>query len=188
MVNYLYKLNDQDKDVRLFKAKVLRQLAYLSTGANARSHLLTQALAIEGKITVPRLIPPQPQAIAAAPEQTVDYFRVRIDPKKSGTTDKVIRFEFTDGKKAVVGLHVRRAVAEFLPNPDEHYKPADVTIKLTGDSWARIYLSQATVNELAKSGEIKVTNGSLDEAAQLIDLFDRYKPEKALLVAPHLHD
>jgi len=188
LVNYLYKLNDQDKDVRLFKAKVLRQLAYLSTGANARSHLLTQALALEGKITVPRLIPPQPQAIAAAPEQTVDYFRVRIDPKKSGTTDKVIRFEFIDGKKAVVGLHVRHAVAEFLSNPDEHYKPADVTIKLTGEAWAKIYLSQATINELVKSGEIKVTNGSLDEAAQLIDLFDRYKPEKALLVAPHLHD
>ena len=188
LVNYLYKLNNQDKDVRLFKAKVLRQLGYLSTGANARSHLLTQALALEGKITVPRLIPPQPQAIAAAAEQTVNYFRVRIDPKKSGTTDKVIRFEFTDGKKAIVGLHVRRAVAEFLANPDELYKPADVTIKLTGEAWAKIYLSQATVNDLVKSGEIKVTNGSLEEAAKLIDLFDRYRPEKALLVAPHLHD
>ena len=188
LVNYIYKLDPQDKEARLFKARVLRQLAYLSTGANARSHLLTQALALEGKITVPRLIPPQPQSIAAAPDVTVDYFRVRIDPIKSGTTDKVIRFEFTDGKKPVVGLHVRRAVAEFLPNPDEHHKPADVTIELTGEAWAKIYLSQATVNDLAKSGEINVTKGSLEEAGQVIDLFDRYRPEKALLVAPHLHD
>ena len=67
LVNYIYKLNPQDKDARMFKAKVLRQLAYLSTGANSRSHLLTQALTLEGKIVVPRLIPPQPQFIAAAP-------------------------------------------------------------------------------------------------------------------------
>ena len=65
LVNYLYKLEPQDKEVRLFKAEVLRQLAYLSTGANARSHLLTTALALEGKVTVPRLIPPQPSAIVA---------------------------------------------------------------------------------------------------------------------------
>jgi alkyl sulfatase BDS1-like metallo-beta-lactamase superfamily hydrolase len=188
LVNYLYKLNPQDKDVRQFKAKVLRQLAYLSTGANARSHLLTQALALEGKVKVPRLIPPQPKFIAQAPTNSVDYFRVRIDPKKSGTTDKVIRFEFTDGKKPVVGLHVRRAVAEFLPSPDKHYKPADVIMELTGEAWTKIYLSQATVKDLVKSGEIKVTKGSGDEAAELIELFDRYKPEKALLVAPHLHD
>ena len=86
LVNYLYKLDPQDKEVRLFKAKVLRQLAYLSTGANARSHLLTTALALENKIIVPRLIPPQPEAISAAPEVTVDYFRVRIDPSSSWDT------------------------------------------------------------------------------------------------------
>jgi alkyl sulfatase BDS1-like metallo-beta-lactamase superfamily hydrolase len=51
-----------------------------------------------------------------APERSVDYFRVRIDPEKSGTTDKVVRFEFTDGNKPVVGLHIRRAVAEYLPD------------------------------------------------------------------------
>ncbi|UCD30666.1 MAG: hypothetical protein JSV03_06700 [Planctomycetota bacterium] len=188
LVNYIHKLDPQDKEARLFKAKVVRMLAYLSTGANARSHLLTLALALEGKIVVPRLVPPRPENIAAGPEATVDYFRVRIDPKKSGKTDKVIRLEFTDGKKPVVGLHVRRAVTEFLPAPDEHYKPADVTIALTGEAWAKIFLSKATLKELVNSGEIKVTQGSVDEASQLIDLFDRYKPHKAVVVAPHLHD
>jgi alkyl sulfatase BDS1-like metallo-beta-lactamase superfamily hydrolase len=188
LVNYLYKLDKQDKEVRLFKAKVLRQLAYLSTGANARSHLLTQALALEGKITVPRLIPPQPQFIAAAPQTSVEYFRVRIDPAKSGETDKVIRLEFTAGDKPLVGLHVRRAVAEFLPDPDKHYKPADITIGLAGEAWAKLYLSQTTISELVAGGEVEMRKGSLEEAVALFDLFDRYKPEKAVLVAPHLHD
>ena len=187
LVNYLYKLDQQDKDVRLFKAKVLRQLAYLSTGANSRSHLLTQALALEGKVVVPRIIPPQPQAIAAAPGVTVDYFRVRLDPKKSGDTNKVILFDFEDDHKTV-GLHVRRAVAEFLDEPDEHYKSADVIVSLSGETWSKLFLSQATVQELVKSKEIKMVKGSAKEANKLINLFDKYKPEKAVLVAPHLHD
>lgn len=188
LVNYLYRLDPQDKEVRLFKAKALRQLAYLSTGANARSHLLTQALALEDKIVVPRLFPPRPEAIAAAPDKTVDYFRVRLDPVKSGTTDKVIRFEFTDGDQPVVGLHVRRAVAEYLPSPDDHYKSADVTMALSGAAWARLYLSQASVDELAAEGQLEMRRGSIAEAQALIDLFDRYRPERAVLVAPHLHD
>jgi alkyl sulfatase BDS1-like metallo-beta-lactamase superfamily hydrolase len=188
LVNYLYKLNPQDQEVRALKAEVLRQLAYLSTGANARSHLLTQALALEGKIVVPRLVPPQPEAIAAAPEVTVDYFRVRIDPSKSGTTDKVLRLEFTDGKKPVVGLHIRRAVAEFLPTPDEHYKPSDVTIGLSGEAWAGLFLSQTTIEDLVAAGQAEMRQGSVEEATALLELFDKYRPEKALLVSPHLHD
>jgi len=187
LVNYLYKMNPQDKDVRLFKAKVLRQLAYLSTGANARSHLLTAALALEGKIVVPRLIPPQPQAIAAAPEVTVDYFRVRLDPKKSGDTDKVIHFDFR-GNRKTVGLHIRRAVAEYLPDPDEHYKLADVVMSLSGETWVKLYLSQASVQELVGSKEVEIKRGTAVEADRLIGMFDKYRPQKALLVAPHLHD
>jgi alkyl sulfatase BDS1-like metallo-beta-lactamase superfamily hydrolase len=187
LVNYLYKLDSQDKEVRLFKAKVLRQLAYLSTGANARSHLLTQALALEGKVDVPRLIPPQPQAIAAAPEVTVNYFRVRIDPEKSGDTDKVLLFDF-QGDHSTVGLHIRRAVAEYLDDPDDHYKPGDVIMSLSGETWAKLYLSQATVTELVKSKEIEMRRGTAEEAERLINLFDKYRPEKAVLVAPHLHD
>jgi alkyl sulfatase BDS1-like metallo-beta-lactamase superfamily hydrolase len=187
LVNYIYKLDPQDKDARLFKAKVLRRLAYLSTGANARSHLLTTALALEDKIVVPRLIPPQPQAIAAAPEVTVDYFRVRLDPAKSGDTDKVICFDF-QGDHRTVGLHIRRAVAEFLDDPDEHYKPADVILSLSSQTWVKLYLSQATVKELVKSKEIEMKRGTTREAHYLLSLFDKYRREKAVLVAPHLHD
>jgi alkyl sulfatase BDS1-like metallo-beta-lactamase superfamily hydrolase len=187
LVNYIYKLNSQDKDARIFKAKVLRKLAYLSTGANSRSHLLTQALALEDKIVVPRLIPPQPEFIAAGPETTVNYFRVRIDPEKSGETDKVIVFDF-QGDHKMVGLHIRRAVAEYLDDPEEHYKLADVALSLSGEAWTKLYLSQATIKELAESGELEMKLGTVEEAERLINMFDKYRPEKAVLVSPHLHD
>jgi hypothetical protein len=76
----------------------------------------------------------------------------------------------------------------YLDDPDEHYKPGDVIMSLSGDSWAKLFLSQATVTELVKSKEIEMKRGTADEAERLINLFDKYRPEKDLLVAPHLHD
>jgi alkyl sulfatase BDS1-like metallo-beta-lactamase superfamily hydrolase len=181
LVNYLYRLDPQDEEVRKIKAEALRQMAYVSTGANDRAHLMSQALALEGKVTIPRLIPPSPELIAASPATYVDYFRVRIDPERSGETDKVLRFDFADGTSA--GLHVRRAVAEFIASPDEHYRKPDITLAMSGETWAKLYASQGTPEDLIASGEIKVT-GNATEAARLINLFDRYVPAKAVVVPP----
>jgi alkyl sulfatase BDS1-like metallo-beta-lactamase superfamily hydrolase len=52
---------------------------------------------------------------------------------------------------------------------------------MSGETWAKLYLSQATPEDLIKSEEIKVTGDSA-EAARLINLFDRYSPEKAVVI------
>jgi len=185
LVNQLYLINNQDMEARQLKAECLRQMAYVSTGANDRAHLMSQALALEGKVNIARLIPPPPEAIVATPTKFVEYFRVRIDPEKSGTTDKLIRFEFANGTKA--GLHVRRAVAEFVTDPDKYQHKTDVTVNMSGETWCKIYLSQATPEALIRKGEIKV-DGNATEAAQLLNLFDRYKPEKAVVIPPAFLD
>ncbi len=187
LTNYVYRLHPQDEKVRKFKAEVLRQLAYLSTGANARSHLLTAARALEGKVKVPRIIPPNPKVIAEHPETFVNYHRVRLDPKKSGKTDKVVHFKFT-GHNKTVGLHIRRAVAEFLSDPDDHYKPADIVLSLSGEAWAKVYLNSAKLSDLVKTDEAEIQRGTVKEATQVLGFFDVYRPEKAVLVRPHLHD
>ena len=181
LANYLYLIENQDKDARQLKAEALRQMAYVSTGANDRAHLMSQALALEGKKTIARLIPPPPESILATPSRFVDYFRVRIDPVRSGETTKFVRFEFSDGTKA--GLHIRRAVAEFVPEPDSYLRKPDVTLAMTGQTWVKLYLSQAMPEDLIKTGEIKV-KGDATEAARLINLFDRYRPEKAVVIPP----
>lgn len=179
LVNYLYRLNPQDKEVRKIKADALRQMAYVSTGANDRAHLMSQALALEGKVKIPRLVPPAPEAIIASPTTYVDYFRVRIDPEKSGETDKVLRFDFAKGASA--GLHVRRAVAEFIPSPDKYHRKPDITLAMSEETWVKLYVSQTKPEDLIKSGQIKVTSDAV-KAARLINLFDRYVPEKAVIV------
>jgi alkyl sulfatase BDS1-like metallo-beta-lactamase superfamily hydrolase len=185
LVNYLYRIDPQDKEVRALKADALRQMAYVSTGNNDRAHLMSQALALEGKVILPRLIPPPPAQISGSPVTFVDYFRVRIDPLKSDETDSFVRFDFADGTSA--GLHIRRAIAEFVALPDAYYRKPDLIVSMSGETWATLYLSQATPEDLIKSGSLKVTGNSA-EAARLINLFDRYSPEKAVVVPPALLD
>jgi alkyl sulfatase BDS1-like metallo-beta-lactamase superfamily hydrolase len=181
LVNYLYRIDPQDKEVRTIKANVLRQMAYVSTGNNDRAHLMSQALALEGKVTIARLIPPPPAQISASPTTFVDYFRVRIDPLKSDETDGFVRFDFADGTSA--GLHVRRAIAEYVELPDAYLREPDIILSMSGETWARLYLSQATPEELIENGDLEVT-GDAAEAARVINLFDRYSPQKALVVPP----
>jgi hypothetical protein len=54
---------------------------------------------------------------------------------------------------------------------------------MSGETWAKIYLSQTTPADLIASGDIEVT-GDAAEAARVIDLFDRYVQEEAVLVPP----
>ena len=179
LVNHLYRLDSQDQEVRKVKAEVLRQMAYVSTGGNDRAHMMSQALSLEGKVTLARLIPPQPEAISGSPNSFVDYFRVRIDPLKSGETNSFRQFNFSDGTSS--GLHIRRAVAEFVEEPDKHIRKPDIKVAMSGENWAKLYLSQTTPEKMIKNGDLTVI-GDSKEAARLINLFDRYSPQKAVVI------
>jgi alkyl sulfatase BDS1-like metallo-beta-lactamase superfamily hydrolase len=179
LANQVYLIDDQNPRARGLKAEALRQMAYVSTGANDRAHLMSQALALEGKVQIARLIPPPTPMIVANPSTYVDYFRVRIDPGRSGETKSFLRFDFTSGTSA--GLDIRRAVAEFVPEPDEYGKEPDLVLAMSGETWAKIYLSQETPESLIESGAIEV-DGDATEAGRVLDLFDRYKPEKAVVI------
>ena len=58
---------------------------------------------------------------------------------------------------------------------------------MSGETWAKLYVSQATPEALIKSGEIKIT-GNAKEAARVIDLFDRYSPAKAVVIPSAIVD
>jgi alkyl sulfatase BDS1-like metallo-beta-lactamase superfamily hydrolase len=181
LVNHLYRLDPLDQEVRNVKAEVLRQMAYVSTGGNDRAHMMSQALSLEGKVTLARLIPPPLETISGSPNSFVDYFRVRIDPLKSGETNSFIQFDFSDGTNS--GLHIRRAIAEFVEEPDKHIRKPDIKVAMSGESWARLYLSQTTPEEMIENGDLRVI-GDPKEAARLINLFDRYSPQKAVVIPP----
>ena len=67
--------------------------------------------------------------------------------------------------------------------PDAYLRDPDFIVSMSGETWARLYLSHATPEELIESGELVVA-GDAAEAARVINLFDRYSPQKALVVPP----
>lgn len=70
-----------------------------------------------------------------------------------------------------------------MPDPDRYQRKPDVTLAMSGQTWVKLYLSTAMPEDLIKQGEIKV-KGNATEAARLINLFDRYRPEKAIVIPP----
>ena len=174
LVNYVYTLDPLDDEVRSIKSQALRNLGQLSMGSIGRAWLISEARALEGKENIPRLVPPKPEIIAQSPANFVNYYRVRIDPRRAETTDQVIAFDFGEEGKAC--LHIRRGVAEFLSDPAQHYRQPDVTVSLSGKSWAKLYLNQSGLASLVDAGEAKLTKGDIETAAALLELFDALEP------------
>lgn len=183
IIQYVYLLEPTNKEVRNLKAELLRQMAYRTTGSIARAFLMTEALALEGKVTYPKLIPPAPASIAGSPETFVDFFRVRIDPKKSENTDKVVEFVFTDKGNLAVALHVRRGVVEYIPVPADYYRKSDSILKLDSETWTELYLSSISLGDAIANGKVKV-KGEQKEVAVIFDMFDKFKPTKNYMIPP----
>lgn len=183
IIQYVYLLEPTNKEVRELKAELLRQMGYRATGSIARAFLLTEALTLEGKITYPKLIPPSPEVIKASADVYVDYFRVRIDPKKSENTDKVIEFSFTDKGNLSVALHVRRGIAEFIPVPADYSRDSDFVLSMDSETWVKLYLSSLNLDEAIQSSDVKTT-GDKKELVKIFDMFDKFKPTKNYKVPP----
>ena len=183
LANYVYRVDPHDAAARKLKAELLRRSAQASTSMLARSIMLSQALALEEKIRLPRLVAPEASEIAADPAKFVRMYRVRIDPMKAKNVDSVVQFSFTDGKKQSVAMHIRHGVVEYIENPGGYYRRADLILELSGDAWAKLYRNEATLSDLVKAGRVKVTGDSGKADAQLA-LFDSFDPEKNQLVPP----
>jgi len=183
IIQYVYLLEPENKDVRNLKAELLRQMAYRTTGSIARAFLLTEALTLEGKTTYPKLIPPAKEVIAASPETFVDFFRVRIDPQKSENIDKVIEFVFTDKSNHAVALHVRRGIAEYVPVPTDYYRKADYVLKMDSETWVGLYLSALPLEKAIDAGKVKL-GGDKQKMVAIFDMFDKFKPSKNFMVPP----
>jgi alkyl sulfatase BDS1-like metallo-beta-lactamase superfamily hydrolase len=183
IIQYVYLLEPENKEVRNLKSELLRQMAYRTTGSIARAFLMTETLALEGKVTYPKLIPPGAVTIAGSPETFVNFFRVRIDPRKSENTDKVVEFVFTDKGNHAVALHVRRGIAEYIPVPADYFRKSDYVLKLDSETWVGLYLSAVSLTDAVDSGKVKLT-GKKDDVVNIFDMFDKFRPTKNYMVPP----
>lgn len=177
LVQYVYLLEPQNTEVRQLKADLLRQMGHRTTGSIARAFLITEALALEGKVDVPTVMPPSPAVVAAAPDVFVDYFRVRIDPRQSQDTDQLIQFVFPETDGLTVGLHVRRGVAEFIPNPAEYYREADAILEIHPQSWADVYLGADSLESVLAGGKARLLKGERSKVIKTFSMFDAFSAD-----------
>jgi alkyl sulfatase BDS1-like metallo-beta-lactamase superfamily hydrolase len=108
---------------------------------------------------------------------------VRIDPKKSENTDKVVEFVFTDKGNHAVALHVRRGIAEYIPVPADYFRKSDYVLKLDSETWVGLYLSAVSLTDTVDSGKVKLT-GKKDDVVNIFDMFDKFRPTKNYMVPP----
>jgi hypothetical protein len=60
---------------------------------------------------------------------------------------------------------------------------------LDGDTWAKLYLNQTDLKSAVSGEKAKVTTGDVEEAAAVLDLFDKFKPARNVTVRSlNLHD
>ncbi len=120
------------------------------------------------------VLPTADELLNSTPGTYVDMFRVRIDPEKSANTDKVLVFDFSDViADSEYGLHLRKGIAEFIPNPDEYYRDVDVKITLPRTLFAQYYIGEITIDKLLSAEGVKVSGGN-SEASKLLNQFDQY--------------
>lgn len=184
LIQYVYLLDPTDREVRQLKADLLRQLGQRSMGSIPRNFLLTEARALEGKVTIPKIVPPRPEVVAESPEAFVDYFRVRIDPARSEHTDLVLGFVFTDKDDRTAALHLRRGVVEFIPTPADYYRPADAVLELASKTWAGLYLGALGLDEAIAAGDVVLAKGDRAVVVAAFDMFDRLDPATNSTVPP----
>jgi alkyl sulfatase BDS1-like metallo-beta-lactamase superfamily hydrolase len=184
--NYLYVLDKQDKDVRQLLAGVYRTMGQMAWGSIGRNFFISEARALEGSEVIPTLIPPPVRVIENDPKFYVNMYRVRIDPRKSENTEKMVVFNFSNGTSG--GLHVRRGIAEFVTDPAKHYRPADIDVTVDAKTWAALYLNAVTLDEAAKSGGLKMNTGSLEDLKTVMDFFDKFDPVKNYTIPPTSSD
>ena len=171
LVHHVYVIDPNNPQARKVLIDALRKLGQISISSIGRSFALSEARSLEGKENIPKIVPPKPELIARSPETFVNYYRVRIDPRKSENIDKVVSFDFGD---KTVALHVRRGVAEYIDEPDKYYREADIALSLDGSAWADLYLNQASLAQEIEAGKVRLTKGNAQEASKILATFDSF--------------
>lgn len=167
--DYLVQSNPSKKNKEL-KADALEQMGYRATSTNSRSFYLAQAAELRGQVNIIKNIPAAPAAIVQNINDYVNYYRIRINPERSGNTQATIKFDF--GEEHVYGLEISQAVVNYLDNAEVNKTKSDVTVQMKPEVWAELYNNTASFDGLLKSGKVKVTQGDSTQASQLMGLFD----------------
>ena len=172
LASYIIEAEPENKEAKLLKAFSLRVLGQQAHSSGARNWYITDALVLEGKITLdPSLVAlTSPETIAATPiDILLEQVPTRLDPVKAEGIDMLVGLELSDSDESFT-FHVRNNVAALTPGLEENLNvkliAEESTIKLT-------LAGQKTLEGSINDGTITI-EGNTDDAMTFISLFDPY--------------
>ena len=161
LATHWMRLEPRSDEARKAKAAALRALGSRQLNANARNYYLTQALEIEGVLTIEDRTKPE-NAMSFVSTVPIGQFVAAMPAKliyeKSADKQLLVGFRFPDVGEGY-GIEIRRGVAEFK---EEFPESADLTITADSLAWRELVLGLRSPVELFASGEVKFTGSALD--------------------------
>ncbi len=167
---YVLNVDPDNLEAKQLTAYTLRVLSFNSEGMDERNWLLTDALELEGKITIdPKSFSQtSPEQMAELPiEKIIRFLPTKLDPQKAAGLDTVLGINYSD-----IGLdftlHVRNsilAVTDGAPNNP------DMTLILDSDTHKLIIGGHLNVLDAIESGQAEL-DGNTDDLVEFLNLFD----------------
>ncbi|MBL7205260.1 MAG: hypothetical protein ISS63_13180 [Desulfobacteraceae bacterium] len=173
----LYYTDQAKPEYRKALADVFRKLGQYSFGTIARNFYTASALSLEGNERFTLGSVQKVDWIKEDYARAIDQLRTRINPELAAGSEGVLQFD-VDG--AVAALHIRNSIAEFVPDPNSHYRAADARIGVSGDDFTAYFRGELSADKMLKKAK---TSG---DAAKLLNMFDAFKhipmyPEQPVL-------
>ena len=143
-------------------------MGQVTFASNTRHYYLTNALALEGKVTIPTSIPLNASKLGVAKRSlSLDLLRVSLDPEKALDVEKSLASRSPT-------RHHRNAVHPQLRGPviDGAIDNPTVELKMTYPVMCEIMSGKTKLDDAIAAGSVEVV-GSADELAALRELFER---------------
>ena len=167
---YVLNVEPDNLEAKQLTAYVLRVLSYNSEGMDERNWLLTDALELEGKITIdPKsFTQSSPEQMAELPiEKIIRFLPTKLDPQKAAGMNTVLGINYSDLDLDFT-LHVRNSILAVTDGAPDN---PDMTLTLDSDTHKLIVGGHLNILDAIESGQAELT-GNTDDIVTFLSLFD----------------
>jgi len=175
---YALNVDSENEEAKLLKAMALRVLGQRSDSFDIRHWSITEALVLEGKLTITpgAFTQSSPEQMAQLPiDKLLKAYPTKLDPDKAAGLDQKLIVYFTDVNEGYT-LHVRNSILAVTTAPEIE---TGMIITLDSGVFKQIVGGQTTLLDEIEAGTIEYV-GDADALAEFIGLFDKLTVEPSI--------
>lgn len=173
LVNYVYQLRPSDRDIRELKADICEHMGRVTPAQTIRNWYMSQACALRGEITIPRLAFADSTVLARGePAETLDQYRVRIDPNKCPDMDIVVAVSIVD-RNVRHAWHLRRGVVEFVEDVVAYRLSPNHEVRTDFHNWLEFFSCRRSLSEFLLQCDVAAdARSAVNEFFSAFDFFE----------------